>query len=107
MADINSQHISHLGRLARIDLTNEERERFAGQLASVVQYVEQLEKVDTSSVTELKGVTGMQNIFAEDALRSSEDPCKVEREALLQGAPAREDNFIAVRAVMGDEVVGA
>lgn len=107
MSSLNSEDIAHLSRLARINLTNEEEHRFANQLSSVVNYVDQLSHVDTSAITELWGVTGQRNVYAADEPRPGDDPLRGKREALLAGAPAREGHFIEVRAVMGDEVAGA
>ncbi|MCC2631858.1 MAG: gatC [Patescibacteria group bacterium] len=108
MSELTSDHISHLGRLSRLHLTPEEEARFASQLSSVVGYVEQLSEVDTSSITdELVGVTQQQNKFSEDVARTDGDQCSVSREVLLAGAPAKQGEYIEVRAVMGDEVVSA
>ncbi len=107
MSELTSDHISHLARLSRLELSPEEETRFAQQLSTVVQYVEQLSEIDTSTAAEMLGVTGMRNILANDVVRPQADQCAVAEEALLAGAPAREGNFIEVRAVMGDEVTGA
>ena len=100
MAELSSEEIAHLGRLSRIELSEEERSRFAGQLSSVVEYIEQLSEVDTSGVAELRGVTGLQNIYAEDVERLGVDPLKVQRTDLLKGTPAHEGDYIEVRAVL-------
>ena len=107
MAELSSDHIEHLSRLSRIELNLEERERFAGQLSSIVQYVEQLSQVDTSKVGPLRGVTGLQNVLAADAPREAGSQTDVPRASLLKGAPGTSGEYIEVRAVLGDEVVSA
>ncbi len=107
MLTITPEETLHLARLSRLELTGEEQERYASQLSSVVGYIDQLSKVDTSTVDVLKGVTGLQNVLGADELRSEGDACVVSREELLGGAPASEDGFIVVRAVMGEEGGGA
>lgn len=109
MNELSSDAISHLGHLARVELTAEESTRFAGQLSSVVKYIEQLSQVDTSAITQIKGVTGMHNVLAADRERTPTDPCAVSRDELLSGAPAHVEGYIEVRAVLGDgdEVVSA
>jgi aspartyl-tRNA(Asn)/glutamyl-tRNA(Gln) amidotransferase subunit C len=107
MSQLSSQDIQHLGRLARLNLTQEEQERFAPQLSAVVEYIEQLKEVDTSAITQVKGVTGMHNVLADDVVRSSDDQIAVSREALLAGAPAAKNTLFLVRAVLGEEVTGA
>ncbi|MBU6389126.1 aspartyl/glutamyl-tRNA amidotransferase subunit C [Patescibacteria group bacterium] len=100
---LSTEEIELLGRLARLDLTPEEITRYAGQLSAVVEYVKQLSEVNTDGV-EVRGVTGMVNILAADQPRAAGDLCDVDYQHLLSGAPARENNFILVRAVMGEEV---
>ena len=107
MSEISLPTIQHLGRLSRLALTEEEQGRFAQQLSSVVSYVEQLSLVNTETIGALRGVTGLENVLAEDAIRSTNDPCNINPALLIQGAPVSEANFIVVRAVMGEEVIGA
>jgi aspartyl-tRNA(Asn)/glutamyl-tRNA(Gln) amidotransferase subunit C len=107
MSEITSDHISHLAHLSRLELSPDEQTRFAGQLSSVVEYVEQLSEVDTSKVKQPLGVTGLKTVLADDVVRGENDPRTVTQDSLLAGAPAREGNFIEVRAVLGDEVTGA
>jgi len=107
MSQISPEDISHLAHLARLNITAEERERFAPQLSAVVEYIDQLSAVDTSAITEVRGVTGLSNVLAEDVVRSSESLAHISREDLLKGAPASKNNLFLVRAVLGDEVTGA
>ena len=107
MSELTPQSISHLARLARLDITPEEQDRYASQLSSVVEYIEQLSAVDTSAITELRGVTGLVNVLAADQVREETDLCNVSTADLLAGAPVSEDSFYVVRAVLGDEAGAA
>lgn len=107
MSTLDPNYLSHLSHLARLDLSEEEIIRYSGQLSSVVDYVEQLSQVSTSDTTELKGVTGQTNVLAEDMPRAKNDPGAVSPEAILTSAPAQEEGFLVVRAVLGDELVEA
>lgn len=107
MAELSPEEIRHLGHLARLELRPEEESRFAGQLSTVVSYVEQLQAVPTDHLGQLQGVTGQSNVLAADEPRSENDLCAVPRQELLKGVPKSEAGFIMVRAVMGDEVSGA
>ena len=103
MAELSRSDIQHLARLARLDLTDEEYERYATQLTNVVGYVDQLSTVDTSSVEARVGVTGLRNVVRKDK------PVEMEfdHEAALEAAPRRDGEFIEVRAVLGGEVEAA
>lgn len=100
MSELSSQDIEHLGRLTRLHLTAEERERFAPQLSTVVGYIEQLADVDTTGVSPMHGHTGTQNVLAADTLRADDSLANVSREALLAGAPRSEKGFFVVKAVL-------
>jgi aspartyl-tRNA(Asn)/glutamyl-tRNA(Gln) amidotransferase subunit C len=99
MADLSRSDIQHLARLARLELTEEEYERYAKQLTSVVHYVEQLSAVDTSQVEARVGVTGLTNVMRSDEPVQSD----LDREAALDEAPRRDGDYIEVRAVLGGE----
>jgi aspartyl-tRNA(Asn)/glutamyl-tRNA(Gln) amidotransferase subunit C len=103
MSDLSRSDIQHLSRLARLALTEEEYERYAGQLSKVVHYVEQLSAVDTSKVEAGVGVTGLKNVLAADETTQSD----FNHEVALSAAPRRDGEFIEVRAVLGGEVEAA
>ncbi len=106
-SSLSSDSISQLGRLARLQLDPEEAARYAEQLTSVVAFIEQLDQVDTTGVVHSMGASGLQTVLAADVLRSATDQLAVSRESLLNGAPASQDGFIAVQAVMAEEGGGA
>jgi aspartyl-tRNA(Asn)/glutamyl-tRNA(Gln) amidotransferase subunit C len=103
MAELSGEDIAHLGHLARLELTDEETVRFSGQLSKIVEYVEQLAQVDTKEIHDLFGVTGKQNVLAQDVPRSKTDPLEITREAGLKGAPSSDGEFILVKAVFENE----
>jgi aspartyl-tRNA(Asn)/glutamyl-tRNA(Gln) amidotransferase subunit C len=103
MADLSRSDIQHLARLARLELTEEEYERFAEQLTSVVHYVEQLSAVDTSGEEARVGVTGMKNVMRADEVALAD----LDRESVLNEAPRRDGDFLEVRAVLGGETGAA
>ena len=107
MAQLSPNDISQLARLARLDLTDEERERYSHQLTSVVGYVEQLTSVTLPDDLPAVGSSGPVNVLAEDVPRTAGDPLDVSRENLLAGAPSAKDGYIQVRAVMAGEAESA
>lgn len=100
MPTLSSDDIRSLSRLARLQLTPDEEQSFAGQLSEIVNYVDQLSHVNTSTVGQLAGVTGLRNILASDTARSDTDPLAVDRERLLAGVPRIHNGLIQVRAVL-------
>jgi aspartyl-tRNA(Asn)/glutamyl-tRNA(Gln) amidotransferase subunit C len=65
---ITQDQVRHIARLARLNLTPSEVEKFAGQLSAIVGYIEHLGEVDTSSVVETNQVTGLTNVSRPDVV---------------------------------------
>jgi len=107
MSTLSRDDIAHLGRLARLELTQEEQDRYASQLSSVVSYIDQLSEVETSGVNASAGVTGLETVLSADETWKDDDLCVVSRESLLAGAPAHDEQFMLVKAVMSDGEGGA
>ncbi len=93
---IDKQQIEHIAKLARIELTEEEKEKFTKELSSVLDYVNQLNKVDTSKIEGISQVTGLENIIREDM----EDKIRDKRYKLLNEAPKRKGDYIQVPKVL-------
>ncbi len=81
--------------LARIDVTPAELERLTAQLGAVLDYVRQLDEVETTNVEPLAHPLPVQNVFRED-----EPAPSLPRDAALANAPARAGDFYAVPAVL-------
>ncbi len=107
MNELSRDDIRHLSHLSRLELTDEEYARYATQLSSVVQYVAQLQSVDTSSVQAHLGVTGLTNVLADDVVREKGTPADIEPMDVINKAPRHHGRLIEVRAVLGGEVGAA
>ncbi len=63
---LDQEKVRHIAKLARLHLTDEEVERFGGQLTRILDYVAILGEVDTDGVAEKNQVTGLVNVMEED-----------------------------------------
>lgn len=61
--------VKHVAKLASLPLSSEEEEKYSGQLSKILDYIEQLNKVDTSNVEPTFNVSGLSNVMAKDALK--------------------------------------
>jgi aspartyl-tRNA(Asn)/glutamyl-tRNA(Gln) amidotransferase subunit C len=86
--------VSHLGRLL---LSDEELDAMTSQLGRVLDYVQQLEGLDTAEVEPMAHAIDLVNVFAEDDLEPS-----LSRDAALANAPKRDDECYRVPAVLGE-----
>jgi len=107
MNELSRDDIRHLSHLSRLELTEEEYARYATQLSSVVEYVAQLQDVDTSGVESHLGVTGKVNVLADDVQRDQVDPARINPLDVINAAPRHKGRLVEVRAVLGEEVGAA
>jgi aspartyl-tRNA(Asn)/glutamyl-tRNA(Gln) amidotransferase subunit C len=92
---IDRETVDHVARLARLALTDEERDRLRDQLSSILEHINVIGEADTSGVPASATILPMTNVMAHDTSRPSA-PTK----ALLENAPAHEDGYFRVRAVL-------
>ena len=92
---ITRKQVEYVADLSRIELTEEEKEKFAGQLGKIVEYVEQLNELDVSRVEPMSHAVELQNVQREDAVKPSLTP-----DEALANAPDRKDGFFRVPKVI-------
>jgi len=91
---ISRDDIKHCAKLARIELTEAEEEKFTNQLSSILGYFEKLNELDLEGVEPIYQVTGQKNIFREDEVTNAS-----RAEDMLRNAPEKEKGFIKVKSV--------
>lgn len=92
---ISLEEVDHIATLARLGLSSDERERFRDQLATILDYVEMLNGLDTSTVPPSAQVIRFENVTRPDVVRPS-----LTVEQVLANAPAREEGYIRVPPVL-------
>lgn len=83
--------------LARLRLTDAELVKLTDQLGQVLEYVRQLDELDTAGVQPMAHVADLTNVFAEDEFEPSLD-----RELALSNAPKHDTQCYRVPAVLGE-----
>ena len=94
---ITKKDVEYVARLARLKLSEEEKEKFTGQLESILGYIDKLNAIDTTSVKPTSHIMGLKNVWREDELTPCSDAV---REALLANAPDRENDYFKVKKVI-------
>ncbi|MFV1859271.1 MAG: Asp-tRNA(Asn)/Glu-tRNA(Gln) amidotransferase subunit GatC [Anaerolineales bacterium] len=89
------EEVRAIARLARLQLTAEEEERFASQLSDVLDYAARLAEVDTSEIPPTASVLTMSAPLRPDEVR----PC-LPRDRLLVNAPDSEEGLFRVPRVL-------
>ncbi|MEX0748710.1 MAG: Asp-tRNA(Asn)/Glu-tRNA(Gln) amidotransferase subunit GatC [Candidatus Saccharimonadales bacterium] len=96
MSQINPEAILKLGLLARLGIDDELAAELAPQLKEILDYVAQLDSVDTTDTPTTNQVTGLSDIWRVDEVQ----PSLLTREQLLQNAPQTQDGYIKVKRVI-------
>ncbi len=92
---LDRETVEHIAMLARLGLTDEEKETLREQLSSVLEHISMLNEVETGDIAPTAQVIELQNIMRDDIVEPS-----LTQEEVLQNAPRTEDGFIKVNAVL-------
>ncbi|OGY53767.1 MAG: hypothetical protein A3A24_02545 [Candidatus Buchananbacteria bacterium RIFCSPLOWO2_01_FULL_46_12] len=93
---LTKKEVEHIAILARLGLSEKEKELFSEQLSSILDYVSQLQKIDTQGVEPTAQITGLENVLAQDIIEEADAQV---RSGLLKVAPELEDNLIKTSSV--------
>lgn len=92
---LSRQEIDHVARLARLNLTEEERAVFTGQLNEILGYVDKLKELDVTGIEPTAHVVPLRNVLRPDGNRPSFD-----REEMLANAPERFEGYFKVPKIL-------
>ena len=92
---ITTKEVEYVAKLARLKLTEQEKELFTQQLDSILDYMGKLNELDTEKVPPTSHVLPLKNVMREDEVK---DP-HLQKE-MLANAPERDDNFFSVPKII-------
>ena len=96
MAKLTREDVLKLAGLSKLRLSDEEVESLRGELSEILNYVEQLDSVDTTGLEPTYQVTGLMNVTRTDEIKHY----GYKTEELLKNAPAVQDNQFKVKRVL-------
>lgn len=97
MAELSKEEVLKIAKLANLELSEGDVEKFQEQLSKILNFVEKNSKVDVQEVRPLFNVTARENIFREDEVK----PSLSQKEALAN-ASASYNGYFKVKAVFED-----
>lgn len=97
---LTEKEIQHIANLARIKLSKDEEKKFSKELGSVLDFIGQLNKADTSQVEPAYQITGLVNSFRTDEHRKDFEMNEDLNEKLIGQAPQAQNRFIKVKSVL-------
>ena len=95
---IDEATVDHVALLARLKLSDAERKRMQEQMSAILEHINAISQADTSQVPATAHILPVQNVMREDVSETYR-----EHQELLANAPASENEYIRVRAVLENE----
>ena len=92
---MDNKTVDHIAMLARLELTEADRDLFARQLGAILEYIEKLKELPVEGVQPLAHAVDTRNVFRPDEPRPGLTP-----DEALGAAPERQDDFFRVPKVI-------
>jgi aspartyl-tRNA(Asn)/glutamyl-tRNA(Gln) amidotransferase subunit C len=99
MTAISREEVAHLAHLARLDVTDDELDRFAQQLDVILQSIKRINEVAADDIPPTSHAVEMTNVYRDDVPVPS-----LPRADVLAGAPDAADDRFRVPRILGEEV---
>lgn len=92
---ITKKDVEYVAALSRLEFSEDEKEMYAGQLNAILEYVNQLNELDTEGVKPTYHVMPVANVFREDEVSPS-----MERDNVLMNAPVTQEGCFKVPRII-------
>ena len=88
---ISDETIEYVGILAKLELSEQEKQKAKSDMGRMLDYIDKLGELDTSGVEPMSHVFPVENVFREDVVTNTDT-----REELLKNAPQQKDGMFMV-----------
>lgn len=95
---LSIKEVEHIAALARLKLSEEEKEKYSQQLSEILNYVEKLQAVDTSAIEPTSQVTGLENVMRQDEVIDF-----AAAKGLIGQMPESQDDFLKIPKVFSNK----
>ena len=92
---LDKQAVAKIARLARIAVTDDEKEHYANEISGILQWMEQLNEVNTDNVPQMTSVAAIALPWREDVVTDGN-----QQEAIIKNAPQSDYGCFVVPKVM-------
>lgn len=93
---LSKHEVEHIAALARVRISESEKEIFSKQLSSILEYVNQLKEIAAEGVEKTAQVTGLENEMRKDEMKIA---AKETRDQIVKNFPEPEDDLCKVKSV--------
>lgn len=95
---LSREEVKHVAKLANLPLTEEEEEKYSEQLSKILDYIDQLNSVDTSNIEPTYNVSSLENVLAEDEVAES-----LSQEDAIKNGSNKKDGYFVTKGVFSGE----
>lgn len=92
---ISKKEVEHVALLARLSLSEDEKEKFAKQLSQILEHAGKIAELDTKDIKPTSHVLPVKNVFRKD-----EEKPSLSKEDALSNAPAEEEGMIKIPKIV-------
>ncbi len=92
---LTGDDVKHVAKLASLPLTDEETSKLESELSETLNYVQELNEIDTKGVMPTSQVTGLENVEREDVAADS-----LTQDQALSNAKSKKDGFFVVKVIL-------
>lgn len=96
MSKVSQEDVKQIAALARLELTETDINKYQAELSNILEYVDQIEKVDTKDVEPTAQVTGLVDVVRDDV----KNPSALTRDDIFANTPDKKDGYIKVKSVL-------
>ncbi len=98
MAKISKDLIDSLSKLAKINLTKEQEEKYTGEFSSVIGYMDEIKNLDVSNIVETSRVAKEENVLREDVVKES-----LSQKEALKNSTNTSNGYFLVPAIFKED----
>jgi aspartyl-tRNA(Asn)/glutamyl-tRNA(Gln) amidotransferase subunit C len=88
---LSKKEVEHVAKLARLELSEEQKEKYAIQLSKILDHFKQLDEVNTENIEPMAHVLPIRNVMRQDRVE-----LPFAKDEILKNAPSEEDGFFKV-----------
>ena len=92
---ISKDEIIHIAKLANLNLSEEEIERYAKDMTDILEFADIVNNLNTDKIKETIGINGEYNVFRKDEIKQG-----ISRDDLLKNAPSQDDGMFRIPKVI-------
>ena len=92
---VSKEDVKHIAKLSKLNLTEEELEKYTNELSSIVDFANELSNINVDGIKPTAHILDIKNVFRKDEVQPSYD-----REEILKNAPSKDAGCVSVPKVV-------